>query len=262
MKTLVPRAERHSLILQVAPAQAATSISGWTENISASGLFIQTHETFAVGDAVHVDLILAGLREPIHVDGAVVWLRPAAGNQAPGIGLRVENEPARRKLAELSFAASATAASETPEPYRVVIAEDNPLMVSSYRRVLRKAGEIVGGNMELAVGKDGYEALELIRAAPTQLVITDMYMPVMDGLHLIEAIRADPAIANVAILVITVGEENERAECLRAGADAFLEKPIQFGSMLDTMAGLRRLVALRRNLQARSSDARSLPVTS
>jgi len=38
-------------------------------------------------------------------------------------------------------------------------------MVCSYRRVLRKAGEIVSGNMELAVGKDGHEALELIRAA-------------------------------------------------------------------------------------------------
>lgn len=248
MKTQVPRAERHAVALQVAPAPAATLNSGWTENISASGLFIQTHERFAVGDAVHVDLILAGLREPIHVEGAVVWVRPATPSQAPGIGLRVENEPARRKLAELAIAASAATESEATGPYRVVVAEDNPLMVNSYRRVLRKAGEIVSGTLELVVAKDGHEALGLIRAAPTHLVITDLYMPVMDGLHLIAAVRADPALAHVAILVITAGQENERAECLHAGADAFLEKPIQFGLMLDTIAGLRRLVSLRRNL--------------
>ncbi|HEY1417496.1 MAG TPA: PilZ domain-containing protein, partial [Myxococcaceae bacterium] len=53
-----------------------------TENLSRAGLFVQTLETFPVGQIVHLSVGFPGLLEPVALKGEVVWVRPARGDSA------------------------------------------------------------------------------------------------------------------------------------------------------------------------------------
>lgn len=70
---------------------------------------------------------------------------------------------------------------------------------------------------------DGEEALHLARAQRLDAVILDLSMPGMGGLSLLRALHALPAPTRIVVLT-NHAEERYRAECLRLGADAFLDK--------------------------------------
>lgn len=74
---------------------------------------------------------------------------------------------------------------------------------------------------------DGAEALELIRADPPDLVITDAMMPVMTGDELVEALKADPATAAIPIVMATAAASPLRVErMLERGCHSVLAKPL------------------------------------
>lgn len=73
---------------------------------------------------------------------------------------------------------------------------------------------------------DGAEGLARFRAAPVNLVITDLNMPVMNGLELILALRQDPRGAGVPILMLTTETKPEMKEAGKtAGATGWINKP-------------------------------------
>lgn len=75
---------------------------------------------------------------------------------------------------------------------------------------------------------DGQEALGILATTTVDLLVTDINMPVMNGLKLIEQVRANPALSGLPILVITTeGEERDRDHALNLGASAYVTKPIQ-----------------------------------
>jgi CheY-like chemotaxis protein len=77
---------------------------------------------------------------------------------------------------------------------------------------------------------DGRSGLELAREVRPDLVITDLMMPVMDGFAVVEAIKADPALAHVPIIVVSAKDLSSRErEYLQANTDMILQK----GSFID-----------------------------
>jgi two-component system KDP operon response regulator KdpE len=116
---------------------------------------------------------------------------------------------------------------------RVLVVDDEPQI----RRVLRLALSAQGLDVRTAADADA--ALDAVRDAPPDLVITDLAMPGVDGLELTRRLRA---ITAVPILVLSVkGEERTKVQALDAGADDYVTKP--FG-MDELLARVR--VALRR----------------
>ncbi len=74
---------------------------------------------------------------------------------------------------------------------------------------------------------NGAEGLEKARALRPDVIITDVNMPGMNGFDLCEAIRKDPQLANVPVVVLTLhGDEVARERGRQVGASAFLTKPV------------------------------------
>jgi CheY-like chemotaxis protein len=80
---------------------------------------------------------------------------------------------------------------------------------------------------EFEEAKDGAEGLAKVRASRPDVVISDVKMPVMDGFELCAAIRSDPKLRDVPVVLLTMlGDEPSRARGRLVGASAFLTKPI------------------------------------
>jgi CheY-like chemotaxis protein len=96
---------------------------------------------------------------------------------------------------------------------------------------------MMGASVTFEEAQDGAEGLARCRARRPDLVISDVRMPNMDGFELCAAIRADPALRDVpVILLTTLDDEASRQHGHLVGADAFLTKPV-------TPAELREAVA-------------------
>ncbi len=87
---------------------------------------------------------------------------------------------------------------------------------------------------------DGVDALrKLAPPARFDIILTDINMPVMDGLKLIHRVRADVALAEVPIVIITTeGGEEDRRRALALGASAYITKPIQAPQLIATVKEL------------------------
>jgi uncharacterized protein (TIGR02266 family) len=237
-------APRFDVALRVQYPQRQEYLWDWTINLSAGGLFIRTDETmFQVGDEVHLELSFPGLLKSVTITGKVAWKRPKAGDQPSGIGVRVDGDADRRRLAELALAASSAEDTKRTTPYCVLVVEDNPHITEMYRRAMERMSRLAVCGVTVGFASQGHEALAIIKSTPVDIMLCDVYMPVMDGLSLIKTIRRmpDPKVSKMPILVVSAGDEREHASA--AGADAFLRKPIQFGQLLETIISLLRLGA-------------------
>ncbi len=98
------------------------------------------------------------------------------------------------------------------------------------------------GAFELDEAQDGVEALKRFSHAPYDLVVTDINMPMMDGLKLIRHIRQSKERNTVPIVVITTeGALEDRERAMGLGASAYLVKPVQAKEVVDTVRGLLHL---------------------
>lgn len=105
---------------------------------------------------------------------------------------------------------------------RVLLAEDNPVNALLAKALLKRGGcDVIG----VATGA---EALAALQAAPYDLVLMDVHMPVMDGHAATRAIRAlpGPVSATPVIALTAAAMEEDRRACLAAGMDDFITKPL------------------------------------
>ncbi|MBV8072244.1 MAG: response regulator [Acidobacteriaceae bacterium] len=130
---------------------------------------------------------------------------------------------------------------------RVVVIEDNTPDVILI-------GECLNGTStpyELIHFRDGDEALAGVKSTVAggrlpDLIVLDLNMPKVNGLEVLEAIKQDPVLANVPVVVLTSSaapEERQAAE--RLGADRYLRKPFDLYEFLEQVGGIvRELIPL------------------
>ncbi len=117
---------------------------------------------------------------------------------------------------------------------KVLIADDEPNIVISLEFLLRREG------FEVLVAVDGEEALAKARAERPDLVLLDVMMPKMNGFDVCQALRSDPELASMRVLMLTAkGRETEVSKGLGLGADAYMTKPF---STKDLVAQVRVLL--------------------
>src|SRR4051812_635701 len=124
-------------------------------------------------------------------------------------------------------------ASAAVETARVLVVDDEPQITRVLRTVLTSQG------YQVSTAAEGEAALAGFAEFRPELVITDLYMPHMDGLELCKRIRA---VSAVPIIVLSVkGEERTKVEALDAGADDYVTKPFGIDELLARVrAALRR----------------------
>ena len=121
----------------------------------------------------------------------------------------------------------------TAEKSRVLVVDDEPQITRVLRTVLMSQG------YQVRTAGEGEAALSNFVEWHPELVITDLFMPRMDGLELCKRIRA---VSTVPIIILSVkGEERAKVEALDSGADDYVTKPFGTDELLARVrAALRR----------------------
>lgn len=135
---------------------------------------------------------------------------------------------------------------------RIVLADDNADMRAYVRRLLGREHDVIPV-------VDGAAALAALREARTDLLLTDVMMPVMDGMALTRAMRADPALRTVPIIMLSARAGDEAGiEGLEAGADDYLVKPFSARELQARVRTNLELARLRREAEEQAAQARKM----
>ncbi|MEW6220742.1 MAG: response regulator [Thermodesulfobacteriota bacterium] len=120
-------------------------------------------------------------------------------------------------------------------PKEILIVDDAPNIVLSLDFLMRQEG------FRVRSAASGEEALQALAARAPDLVLLDVMLPEKDGYEVCRAIRADPALSSVKILMLTAkGREVEREKGLAMGADDYVTKPFATRELVER---IRQLLA-------------------
>ena len=107
--------------------------------------------------------------------------------------------------------------------FNALVVEDSPPMRKMIVFALSRVREL-----DVVEADDGVDALRRIAATKFDIIITDINMPILDGLKLVKRLRADESYMHVPIIIITTeGAAEDRQRALALGANAYITKPIQ-----------------------------------
>src|SRR5579863_2842497 len=124
----------------------------------------------------------------------------------------------------------------TPQ-YTCLVVEDSPMM----RQLLVLALSRVK-NLQVVEADDGVDGLRKLATGKFDIILTDINMPIMDGLKLVKRIRTDATHKDVPIIVITTEASSEdRMRALQLGANAYITKPIQASQVIAKVRELLRI---------------------
>ena len=111
------------------------------------------------------------------------------------------------------------------DAYKLLVVEDNV-------ELLMLMSQLLGGKYHVRTAENGSEALKIIRKEELDIIISDVMMPVMDGVKLTKVIKADPNYQHLPIILLTAKtQEEDRVEALQIGADSFVTKPFKLSDL-------------------------------
>ncbi|HEX9778942.1 MAG TPA: response regulator [Geopsychrobacteraceae bacterium] len=117
---------------------------------------------------------------------------------------------------------------------KVLVVEDSPTM----RQLIVFALKRIRG-LQIVEANDGVGGLKKLSAEKFELILTDINMPIMDGLKLVSLIRNDPQYKDVPVVVITTeGAQEDRDRALALGANEYITKPIQTAKIIEVVRRL------------------------
>ncbi len=183
------------------------------------GLAICRHLTASVGGDFAVESTLGrGSAFTIALPG----IRPAPAGAAPDVG---------------EAAAGSVPAPPDDRLRRLLIVDDVELNLQVLQALLQRTGTFE--TVQAADGAEALKALETPGARPFDAVLTDLWMPGMDGEALLRAIRADPALAGLPVVALTADVEY-RAKYAEVGFDGVLLKPVTLAALTAVLDEIRR----------------------
>ena len=115
--------------------------------------------------------------------------------------------------------------------HKLLVADDEPNIVISLEYLMKREG------YDVLVATDGNQALETIRREQPALVLLDVMMPGKTGFEVCQAVRADPALEGVRILMLTAkGRDTDISKGLALGANAYMTKPFSTRELVQKVA--------------------------
>ena len=128
-----------------------------------------------------------------------------------------------------------------PRIVRVLLIEDNPHVAELICDGLDGAARReLGGKIAFIfdVVGDGQMAIDRLQQIEPDLIICDVYMPVMDGAQFLRHLRAQPQSAKTPVIALSAGGPPAREAAMGAGANVFLDKPIRLNEVLNAAGRL------------------------
>jgi CheY-like chemotaxis protein len=126
----------------------------------------------------------------------------------------------------------------------ILLVDDDEVDVMNVQRAFKK------NNIRnpLYIASNGLEALDLLRGqagqaipGPRRLVLLDLNMPKMSGLEFLRAIREDPALRSLTVVVLTTSDdERDRIEAYNLNVAGYILKPVTFTAFVEAMATLNK----------------------
>ena len=123
----------------------------------------------------------------------------------------------------------------------ILLVEDDELDVMNVRRAFKKNNII----NPLYVAGNGLEALEMLRSGAVpgdrRLILLDLNMPKMGGIEFLKALRADPELHRMTVVVLTTSdEERDRVEAYNLNVAGYILKPVTLLAFVELMATLNK----------------------
>jgi PAS domain S-box-containing protein len=170
------------------------------------------------------DAPLAALHAPSFVEEALRWLPDSAAEAV---------EAAAERMGMPSVVRT--------ERGQVLVADDNADLRGYIQRLLAEDG------YDVQTASDGEAALSAVRTDRPDLLVTDVMMPRLDGLGLLKAVREDPALRDLPVILLSAraGEE-AKVEGFDAGADDYLTKPFSARELLARVSANIAMARVRR----------------
>jgi adenylate cyclase len=132
---------------------------------------------------------------------------------------------------------------------RILVVDDTPANVKLLEDLLSFHG------YEVETAASGEEAIAAMRAHAPDLLLLDVVMPRMNGYDVCRAVRADPALTMLPVVMVTaLGERDERVKGIEAGADDFLSKPVNPPELLARVRSLLRIRHLHETVQRQAEQ--------
>lgn len=121
--------------------------------------------------------------------------------------------------------------------YTALVVEDSPTMRQLISFALRRLPAIT-----VIEADDGVDGLKKLTSHEVDILITDINMPIMDGLKLVSLVRQDEKHKDMPIIIITTeGSPEDRQRALQLGANAYITKPIQAPQVINQVKALLKL---------------------
>ena len=116
---------------------------------------------------------------------------------------------------------------------RVLVVDDSISIRRTLEHTLQRSG------FEVRVARDGFEALEMMLAAPPRVLVLDIEMPRLDGFELLSIVRESPQFAGVRVAMLTSrAAEKHKEHARQLGAEAYLVKPCPQETLVETVRSL------------------------
>ncbi|HLA51692.1 MAG TPA: response regulator, partial [Flavitalea sp.] len=185
----------------------------------------------SIGDEVckqHAELFKAILTKPIKSHVLYKYICNELGQPC---GIQLTAQIPENKLS-IDFAKK--------YPLRILIAEDNPINQQLALHILNKLG------YEPGLAENGQDVLDLLKTEKYDMILMDMQMPEMDGMEATRIIRAEHQEQPVIVAMTANVMQGDKDECLAAGMDDYLSKPIrleELTNMLEKYALVKPLAA-------------------
>ena len=134
--------------------------------------------------------------------------------------------------------------TETPQvddnAYKLLVVEDNI-------ELLMLLHQLLSTKYKVLTATNGQEAMEIIQTEELDIIISDLMMPIMDGMELTRQVKADPSYQHLPIILLTAKTQEEtRTKALKAGADSFVTKPFKVS---DLELSIDNIIENRKHIQ-------------
>jgi uncharacterized protein (TIGR02266 family) len=227
--------ERLAVALRVDYEDADDLIADYTENLSSGGACVASNREVDIGALVKLSLSFPGLVSPIRLDGIVRWCRDDM------LGIEFI-EGMRTKLDALIERIRSRDPALVKRTLRVLVVEDNPHIAQLLAHGLGEDRRVITDiAFDCRVASDGQVALQMLREQRYDVLIVDIYLPVLDGAGLILAVRSKLDMPNLPIIAVSGGGDSAKREALTAGANLFIDKPMRLKSLLERMREIMNL---------------------
>jgi signal transduction histidine kinase len=158
-------------------------------------------------------------------------------------------------MSSMSRAEQPTQEVKVQSPFKILVADDIPDNVALLSRYLQSEG------YSFVTASDGMETLEKTRTELPDLILLDINMPKMDGFEVLQAIRVDPAIEHIPVIILTaarIGHADMQAG-FNLGADDYVTKPFDRRELLARIRTKLRVKAAEDVIRQRNKELSVLP---